>query len=63
MRSGSFEFQIELPPPAGSSASWTNRGPVVVVMTQDWCGQWADVAAHLPDFADHTGLLCSHNDC
>ena len=25
---------------------------VVVIMTQDWCGQWANMKAYLPDFAD-----------
>src|ERR1017187_9214495 len=23
---------------------------VVVIMTQDWCGQWANMTAYLPDF-------------
>ena len=30
---------------------------VVVVMTQDWCGQWRDMAAYLPDFADRAAIF------
>ncbi len=30
---------------------------VVVVMTQDWCGQWLDMAAYLPDFADQAAIF------
>lgn len=30
---------------------------VVVVMTQDWCGQWADMAGYLPDFADQAAIF------
>jgi hypothetical protein len=30
---------------------------VVVVMTQDWCGQWANMAAYLPDFADKAAIF------
>jgi len=30
---------------------------VVVVMTQDWCGQWADMAAYLPDFAGEAAIF------
>ena len=30
---------------------------VVVVMTQDWCGQWATMAAYLPDFADQAAIF------
>lgn len=30
---------------------------VVVVMTQDWCGQWTNMAAYLPDFADKAAIF------
>ena len=30
---------------------------VVVVMTQDWCGQWANMAAYLPDFASEVAIF------
>jgi hypothetical protein len=30
---------------------------VVVVMTQDWCGQWTSMAAYLPDFADQAAIF------
>jgi hypothetical protein len=30
---------------------------VVVIMTQDWCGQWADMAAYLPDFTDQAAIF------
>ena len=30
---------------------------VVVIMTQDWCGQWANMAAYLPDFADQAAIF------
>ena len=30
---------------------------VVVVMTQDWCGQWANMAAYLPDFASEAAIF------
>ena len=30
---------------------------VVVIMTQDWCGQWADMAAYLPDFAGEAAIF------
>lgn len=30
---------------------------VVVVMTQDWCSQWRDMAAYLPDFADQAAIF------
>ena len=30
---------------------------VVVIMTQDWCGQWATMAAYLPDFADQAAIF------
>ncbi len=30
---------------------------VVVVMTQDWCGQWVDMAAYLPAFADEAAIF------
>lgn len=30
---------------------------VVVVMTQDWCGQWANMAAYLPDFAERAAIF------
>jgi hypothetical protein len=30
---------------------------VVVVMTQDWCGQWTDMASYLPDFADQAEIF------
>ena len=30
---------------------------VVVIMTQDWCSQWADMAAYLRDFADEAAIL------
>jgi hypothetical protein len=30
---------------------------VVVVMTQDWCGQWANMRAYLPDFADQAAIF------
>jgi hypothetical protein len=30
---------------------------VVVVMTQDWCPQWIDMAAYLPDFADQAAIF------
>jgi len=30
---------------------------VVVIMTQDWCGQWANMAAYLPEFADQAAIF------
>jgi hypothetical protein len=30
---------------------------VVVVITQDWCGQWATMAAYLPDFAEQAAIF------
>ena len=30
---------------------------VVVVMTQDWCVQWADMAAYLPDFVEQAAIF------
>ena len=30
---------------------------VVVVMTQDWCGQWANMKAYLPDFAEQAAIF------
>ena len=30
---------------------------VVVVMTQDWCGQWSTMAAYLPDFTDEAAIF------
>jgi hypothetical protein len=30
---------------------------VVVVMTQDWCGQWINMAAYLSDFADRAAIF------
>jgi hypothetical protein len=30
---------------------------VVVVMTQDWCGQWATMAAYLPDFTEQAAIF------
>jgi hypothetical protein len=30
---------------------------VVVVMTQDWCGQWTNMAAYLPDFTDQAAIF------
>ena len=30
---------------------------VVVIMTQDWCSQWADMAAYLRDFADEAAIF------
>jgi hypothetical protein len=30
---------------------------VVVIMTQDWCPQWTDMAAYLPDFADQAAIF------
>lgn len=30
---------------------------VVVVMTQDWCGQWANMKAYLPDFAHQAAIF------
>jgi hypothetical protein len=30
---------------------------VVVIMTQDWCGQWTDMAAYLPDFVDQAAIF------
>ncbi len=30
---------------------------VVVVMTQDWCGQWANMASYLPDFVDQAAIF------
>jgi hypothetical protein len=30
---------------------------VVVVMTQDWCGQWANMKGYLPDFADQAAIF------
>ena len=30
---------------------------VVVIMTQDWCGQWANMAAYLPDFVDQAAIF------
>jgi hypothetical protein len=30
---------------------------VVVIMTQDWCPQWSDMEAYLPDFADQAAIF------
>jgi hypothetical protein len=30
---------------------------VVVVMTQDWCGQWINMATYLPEFADRAAIF------
>lgn len=30
---------------------------VVVIMTQDWCGQWANMAAYLPDFVEQAAIF------
>jgi hypothetical protein len=30
---------------------------VVVIMTQDWCSQWANMAAYLTDFADQAAIF------
>ena len=30
---------------------------VVVIMTQDWCGQWTNMKAYLPDFADQAAIF------
>jgi hypothetical protein len=30
---------------------------VVVVMTQGWCGQWANMKAYLPDFAEQAAIF------
>ena len=30
---------------------------VVVIMTQDWCGQWADMKTYLPDFTDRAAIF------
>lgn len=32
---------------------------VVVVMTQDWCPQWHDMAAYLPAFADRVAIFAT----
>jgi len=35
-----------------------HAAPVVaVVMTQDWCPQWTDMAAYLPDFAHRAAIF------
>jgi hypothetical protein len=31
---------------------------VVVVMTQDWCPQWHDMARWLPEFCDRAAIFC-----
>ena len=30
---------------------------VVVIMTQDWCPQWTDMATYLPDFTEQAAIF------
>jgi hypothetical protein len=46
LRDGEFPEDVRLAAPK-----------VVVVMTQDWCGQWADMAGYLPDFATEAAIF------
>jgi hypothetical protein len=46
VREGDFPESVRLAAPK-----------VVVVMTQDWCPQWHDMAAYLPDFADGAAIF------
>jgi len=46
LREGDFPESVRLAAPK-----------VVVIMTQDWCGQWADMASYLPDFADQAAIF------
>lgn len=46
LRAGEFPESVRLAAPK-----------VVVIMTQDWCGQWANMAAYLPDFVDQAAIF------
>ncbi len=46
LRDGEFPESVRLAAPR-----------VVVVMTQDWCGQWTSMAAYLPAFADQAAIF------
>ena len=46
LREGEFPESVRLAAPK-----------VVVVMTQDWCGQWANMKAYLPDFAEEAAIF------
>jgi hypothetical protein len=46
LREGEFPESVRLAAPK-----------VVVVMTQDWCGQWANMKAYLPDFAEQAAIF------
>ena len=46
LRDGEFPESVRLAAPQ-----------VVVVMTQDWCGQWASMKAYLPDFAVQAAIF------
>jgi hypothetical protein len=46
LRDGEFPDSVRLAAPK-----------VVVVMTQDWCGQWTDMKAYLPHFTDQAAIF------
>ena len=46
LREGDFPESVRLAAPK-----------VVVIMTQDWCGQWTDMASYLPDFASQVAIF------
>jgi hypothetical protein len=46
LREGDFPEDVRLAAPN-----------VVVIMTQDWCPQWTDMAGYLPDFADQAAIF------
>ena len=46
LREGDFPEDVRLAAPK-----------VVVIMTQDWCSQWMDMAAYLPDFANQAAIF------
>lgn len=35
---------------------------VVVIMTQDWCGQWKDMQAYLPEFAGEAAIFVEEHN-
>ena len=46
VREGDFPESVRLAAPK-----------VVVIMTQDWCPQWRDMEAYLPDFAEQAAIF------
>jgi hypothetical protein len=46
LREGEFPESVRLAAPK-----------VAVVMTQDWCGQWTNMKAYLPDFAGQAAIF------